>query len=43
MYQKKTRGRKPKKRDDDDDDDATTKIVRPRGRPPKHIDALTDE
>ena len=40
---KKTRGRKPKKIDDDDDDDATTKIVRPRGRPPKHIDALTDE
>ena len=40
---KKTRGRKPKKIDNDDDD-ATTKIIRPRGRPRKqHIDALTDE
>ena len=40
---KKTRGRKPKQLDNDDDD-ATTKIIRPRGRPRKlHIDALTDE
>ena len=41
---KKTRGRKPTFIDEDDDDD-DTKIIkpRPRGRPPKHINALTDE
>ena len=40
---KKTRGRKPNILNNDDDD-ATTKIIRPRGRPRKHhIDEFTDE
>ena len=43
MYLKKQEAENQKKIDNDDDD-ATTKIIRPRGRPPKqHIDALTDE
>ena len=42
MYLKNKRQKT--KKIDNDDDDATTKIIRPRGRPPKqHIDALTDE